>query len=226
MYMTTPKYSDKIAISDTEDFSDFACTERGDPVDYDQIRDDCIAAVDSSKIATGFAIKLCLHNLRINVGDWFTVGGKTYDCLETLKNMVAYQVTEEVIAVMPKMDTGSGMGKNTNKKMITAQRIARCFASTVVFLLSKHKIKLPADNERDATDAGLPLQFGFVDAPYGMNDKDLKTHKAAFKKYLTNFMKRVRTAYNSGQMESKSGKERDHVQEFENYTAWRGLDLN
>jgi hypothetical protein len=227
MYMTTPnKYSTKIAIADSDDFDDFSCTERGDPVDHDQIREDCIAAVESAKIATGFAIKLCLHNLRINIGDWFAVGGTTYDCHETLKNMVAYQVSEEIIAVMPKMDTGSGMGKNTNKKMITAQRVARAFAPTVIFLLSKSKIKLPADNERDAKDAGLPLQFGFIDAPYGMNDQELKTHMSAFKKYLTNFMKRVRASYNSGRMETKTGRERNHVEEFENYVKWRGLDLS
>lgn len=226
IYMTTPKFITQKAITNADDFNDFSCSERTERIKYEQIHKDCINACKDPKIATGLAIKLCLQGQRIKVGDWFAVAGKTYDCETTLKEMLAYQMSEGIISAMPKTQAGEGIGKHSNKRMISVARICRAFAPTVIFLISKSKLSLSAENEAQAKEAGLPLKYGFIDAPYGMDDDEVTKNRDAFRKFCVLFTKGVRMSYNSGNMDTKTGVERDHAVEFDNYLKWRGLELN
>lgn len=224
--MTTPRFTTQKSLTNADDFADFSCSERTETVKLDEIRKDCINATKDPRIPTGLAIKLCLHGQRIKTGDWFNVAGKMHDCEKVLKEILAHQMSEGIIPSIPKMEKGDGIGKHSNKRMVSVTRICRAFAATVIFLISKSKINLPPDTEHDAKEAGLPIKYAFIDAPYGMSDEELNKNKDAFRKFCMAFNSSVRNAWNSGNMDTKTGVERDHAIEFDNYMKWRGLELN
>jgi hypothetical protein len=221
--MNPPKYIAESVIVNIESFKEFDCSARSSTVDFKQIQKSVIK-VTGPDAAVALAVKFCLHGLKIKTGDYYSIGGEVYDVQETMNDIHESQLQSKEIGAVPMTGEGRGVGKNSNKKLVSTTRISRAFAFSVSHLIKKQAVPLPQELEVLGEGTGLPIEYMFLAAPYGMDDKVLKKHAKSFLAFCENFTQAVRVAYESGNMDSATGRARDHAADFANYLKWRRID--
>lgn len=212
--MTTPKKfiaDSGIAI---DDFKDFSCSDRTTAVDLAEMKILANKLLGGENLGTGYAIKLCLHGLKIKPDDFIKMSGTEYklkDMLEVLKKQEGYDGSK------------TSQGKSSSKKILTPLRIARVYASNVSVLIAKGKVKLPDDLAKIASDVGLPYQFAFLTALYGMSDEQIVESGTTFLEFCKAFDNIIAEAHKKGWADGTM--KRSHAEAAKSYIEWRGMAL-
>jgi hypothetical protein len=214
------KYCDDTSCPDA-DIIGLSFLPRSSTVNYSQIKQDCDKHVTKG-LASALGVRFNMNGLRIKDGEVLTLGGENFN----IKDYVTIIQTKQIEAG-DAMGTpgGTSVGKFSDKRLVSNLRISRAYAAQTSKFISTGAVKLPDDLKILANGTGLPDKYAFLAAPYGMNDDELKTHAASFRKFAENFTKAVSIAYSTGGLVSATGKKRDHAAEFDGYYRWRGIDL-
>jgi hypothetical protein len=209
--MTTAKFISKVSAQ--ESFAqEFECSDRTTRVDLAAIKDKANNVLGTG-FALGWAVKFALHGLRLKEGDYIRVKGV---------NMTADDYTTRISAQEGyKAKSGGGIGKHSDKSIVSAKRLVRAFASDISFLIAKG-IKVSDDTKQLAADAELELKYCFIDSWYGCDDATLKKHLKGMMKMCVEFDSIIALAKSEGWMEGHQ--KHSHAKEFEAYCAWRGID--
>lgn len=210
--MTSPaKFLSDTSVAEG-DYDDFECSDRSTPVDLQALKNLGNQILGGETIATGYAVKLCLHGLKIKPDDYMKVKGVTYsfkDMLEILKKQPGYN--KDV----------TSQGKSASKTIVTPLRIARIYAANVSLLISKKKVEVPADLLSIANEVGLKPEYAFLTALYGMDDDAVVENGKKFLLFCAKFDKIIAEAHKKGWATGTS--KRSHAEAAKSYMEWRGF---
>lgn len=200
------------------DFDDFECSERTTAIDYLQIRKSAIALLGSIEICVGCAVKLNLHGQRLKGGDYFSIKGTQY-LMSDVKELLEAQDGYKAAAAK-----ALGVGRDSDKTLVSFSRIARAFAAEVILLIERKKVKVDETLARHADEASLPVHFAFVNARFGMKPADMKEHSKAFIAFCGKFDELIGKAASSGWVTyNKDNKRRLHKREAESFFQFVGV---
>lgn len=199
-------------------FDGFVVSDRTTSVDYVDMKNLAIALFESKEVAIAIAVKCNLRGMRVKPDDFFEIKGKRYlmsDLLDTIHLQTEY--SSEAIK-------NKTLGKDSSKKLVSLQRISRAFAAETTYLIRKKKVSVAEDAAKDAADCGLPLEYAFLAAPWGMDDATLKKHYVASKKFAEAFSDKIAKAIGNKWFEGKS--KRSHPEALEQYAKFRGIEVS
>lgn len=221
--MTSPKYT-LASQFDTTAFEGFECSARTTTVDHAQIKRDAAKLLGGINVALAVAVKSNLHGSRIKGGDYVQLkGGSKMLMVELMKKL---EEQDGYSAGIREGIATKGVGRESDKTLVSLSRIMRAFAADVTTLISLNKVSVPDDLMSIAKGTNLPAKYCFLNSPYGMNDEELEEHMEPFFAFASNFDALIKKAYDSGYIDvSKvtTSRQRSHADQFVNYLAWRGI---
>jgi len=199
-------------------FDGFVVSDRTTSIDYTDMKNLTIALFESKEVATAIAVKCNLRGMKVKPDDFFSIKGKVYlmsEILDTIHLQAEY--SKEAIA-------NKTLGKDSSKKLVSLQRIARAFAAETTYLIRKKKVTVADDTARDAAECGLPIEYAFLAAPWGMDDAVFKKHYAASMKFAVMFSDKIAKAVGNKWFEAKV--KRSHPDALEQYAKFRGIEVS
>lgn len=218
--MTTAKFSAN--ITETHEVSDIICTERTSRVDLKAIKDSANALLGKG-IAFAWAWKFSVHGLKLKASDYVQYKSKrmTAEEFQTLIRSKNNHCTAKQI----EDKDGKGLGKESDKRSVTATRLVRAFAADITAFIKRGAL-VPEELSSLAEDSDLPVEYAFLDSCYGMDDDTLAKLAVPMYSFASAFDDQIQDAYAAGWIESAAGSTRhSHAADFKNYCKWRGLVL-
>lgn len=218
--MTTAKFSAN--ITESHEISDISCTERTSRVDLKAIKDSANTLLGKG-IAFAWAWKFSVHGLKLKASDYVQFKAKRmtaeeFQALIRSKNnhCTAKQIEDK---------DGKGLGKESDKRSVTATRLVRAFAADITAFIKKGAV-VPDELTSLADEADLPVEYAFLDAGYGMDDATLAKMAGPMYTFAALFDAQIQDAYSAGWIETAAGSTRhSHAADFKNYCKWRSLTL-
>lgn len=197
--------------------TNFSYSLRSEPVDYSQIAKDSMEVL-SPLVAKGWAISLNLEGLKKKDARYIKIGSEVHTYDDLLNRIQHANKTKGYSSgvVEKRIDTG--------KKALTVGRLARAFARVTISYLQRNKAAnhFPASMSPD-----LPVQFRFLNAPYGMTNAELRDHAQALFLFYTNWDALIESAYLKSYIKTESSvsTRRSWVDDFKNYLQFRGMEV-
>lgn len=218
--MTTAKFSAN--ITETHEVSDITCTERTSRVDLRAIKDSANTLLGKG-VAFAWAWKFAVHGLKLKASDYVQYKSKRMTAEEfqaIIRSKNNHCTTKQV-----EDKDGKGLGKESDKRSVTATRLVRAFAADITAFIKKGAV-VPEELSSLADEANLPVHYAFLDAGYGMDDETLRDLAGPMYEFAEAFDAQIQEAYSSGWIETAAGSTRhSHAADFKNYCKWRSLTL-
>jgi len=216
--MTSAKFSSTVTEKYAVD--DIVCSARTTSVDLAGIKDSANALLGKGK-AFAWAVKFALHGLRLKAGDFVSFKGSRMEAEEfqaRIRSKDNFCTEAQIKAV-----EGKGLGKESNKKSVTATRLVRAFAADITNYITRGG-KVPDDLASIAEEADLPLPYAFLGSEYGLETDKLAELADPLYKFNVGFDSVIAIAYANDII---TGSERhSHAESFLNYCKWRGIDIS
>jgi len=197
------------------DFDDFEVCDRSTSVNYSDVKSSAVVLLESAQVAIGAAVKCSLRGKNIKPDDYFVVKKSKVTMkwvLDKLNTQEGYKETA---------GAAKTLGKDSSKSLVSISRLCKAFAPEVISIVRDGKVPLEAEIERMAATAGLPREYAFLDAPYGMDDDVLSKHGVAVVKFAAAFDTMIATAHKSGWCTGNS--KRSHEKAATSYMEFRGV---
>jgi len=208
--MTSAKYNDKVSAKE-EMAREIETSVRTTRVDLPQIK-----ASANQILGNGFALawacKFALNGMKLKDGDWVSYKATKMTAAD-YKAKISAQANYNA-------KTEGGIGKHSDKTLVSAKRLVRAFAADISFLISKG-FAVSDDTESLIKASGIPKQFAFIDSWYGMTDDQIHSNWEKLVHFTQAFDKVIAQAYASGWVEGKD--KYSHYAALVNYAKWRGL---
>lgn len=210
--MTSAKFYAKVDI--VAAFKDeIECSERTTHVDLKQIRNTANTVLGSG-FACAWAIKFALHGLKLKAGDFVKVKGVVQKASDYKSKISAQEGFVEKA-------TG-GIGRDSDKTLVSAKRLVRAFAADITFLINKG-MPTGGDAELLSNASELPIQFCFIDSWYGCDQETLIKHGSKMHAFARCFDKLISDAYAAGYLTGEC--KHSHATDVINYMKWRGIAI-
>lgn len=215
--MTTAKFN---AVP-TEKYlpADITCTARTSQVDLGQIKDSANGLIGKGT-AFAWAFKFALHGLRLKQSDSVTYKGKTQTA-EEFKKLIRSKANHCTEAQIKDIE-GKGLGKECDKRSVTASRLVKAFAADLIRFIGSGA-KVPEELTSLADAAELPHEYAFINAGYGVSDEMFPGLAPKLYAFAAEFDSQIATAKAEGHLEGTT--KHSHAKEFVNYAKWRGIEL-
>lgn len=215
--MSSAKYNS--AVTEKYAVDEIACSARTTSVDLAGIKDSANMLLGKG-FAFAWSVKFALHGLKLKAGDFVSFKGKKMVAEEFQAKIRSKEnlCTEAQIKAVD----GKGLGKDSNKKSVTATRLVRAFAADISNYITRGG-KVPDDLSTIADAAGLPHAYSFLGSEYGLETDKLAELADGLYKFNTGFDSVIAAAYASDII---TGSEKhSHADSFVNYCKWRGIEL-
>jgi len=218
--MTTAKFSAN--ITENHEVSDIFCTERTSRVDLKAIKDSANTLLGKG-IAFAWAWKFAVHGLKLKSSDYVQFKSKRMTAEEfqaVIRSKNNHCTTKQI-----EDKEGRGLGKDSDKRSVTATRLVRAFAADISAFIRKGGV-VPEELSSLAEEAELPVEYAFLDAGYGMDDATLAKMAGHLYTFASAFDSQIQEAYAAGWLETAAGSTRhSHAADVKSYCKWRGLML-
>jgi len=216
--MTTAKFNS----TSTENYAeaDIKCTERTTRVDLLQIKDSANGLLGKG-VAFAWAFKFALHGLKLKASDSVSYKSKSMTA-EEFQKIIRSKANFCTEAQIKDVD-GKGLGKDSDKRSVTAIRLVKAFAADLIKFIGKGG-KVPEELSSLAEEAGLPLHYAFLNAGYGMTDDEFQARAGELYTFAALFDAQIKEAKDAGHLVGFAL--HSHAKDFVNYAKWRGVILS
>jgi len=216
--MTSAKFNS--SVTEKYAIDEIACSARTTSVDLAGIKDSANMLLGKG-FAFAWSVKFALHGLKLKAGDFVSFKGKKMEAEEfqvKIRSKENHCTEAQIKAV-----GGKGLGKESNKKSVTATRLVRAFAADISNYITRGG-KVPEDLSSIADAAGLPYSYSFLGSEYGLETEKLTELADGLYKFNAGFDSVIATAYANDII---TGSERhSHAESFINYCKWRGIEIS
>jgi hypothetical protein len=212
----TAKFS-TTSLYNESDFVGFELCERTTTVNYDDIKRKAREVFGSDVLAIAVAVKCNLRGMKIKPDDFFKVAGKTVPMSAMMAKLHAQEGYGE------EASRNKTLGKESKKDLVSLGRNARAFAKETTQLIKKGTVKVEADVAKMAAEVGLPAEYAFLAAPWGMTDDEVKKHGEELYLFAQSFDNMISAAHMKGWCQGAN--KRSHGDTLVSYLTFRGLQI-
>lgn len=215
--MDSAKFSS--SVTESFDVSDISCTERTSRVDLKHIKDAANTLLGKG-VAFAWSWKFAVHGLRLKPSDSvkFKARSMTAEEFQEIIRSKANHCTAAQIADK----AGKGLGKESDKRSVTATRLVRAFAADISAFIKKGAV-VPDELKTIADEAELPVEYAFLDAAYGLDDDTFAEQAVHMYTFASLFDAQIAEAHAAGYVTGSS--KHSHAAAFKSYAKWRGFSL-
>lgn len=189
-------------------------------VNFAEIKERAIK-IFTKGFALAWAVKFALEGLKLKPGDFVIYKGSKM----TAEDFTAKISDQSTNPGYVKTESG-GIGKISDKSVLSVKRLVRAFAADITFLL-KNGLKQDSDIVKVGALVGLSSEYSFIDSVYGCDDATVKTIALPYLMFCAKFDMIIDSAYSSGWVETISkSKKQSHFETAVSYLKWRGFNVS